>query len=209
MVFAQDNGSITGTVRYANGIAVPAATVTAKYICSGPCVMRTILPQEQTDNEGHYVFKRLSYGRYSVSAEKPEDGYPPLYLSFYTGEKQRETELSRTSKTATVDLKLSKKAGMVTGTVTDGDTANPIDAYVEFRDTADPRRSSLGRGLSAQFSVLIPSDTPVLMKVSHPGYEDWWSTHHAVVAPIQVGSGETLNLEVKLKKVSSEPSPSK
>jgi hypothetical protein len=205
---AQRYGSITGTVLDANGIAIPAAKVTAQYICVSPCVMHTALPQEQTDNEGHYVFKRLGCGRYSVSAEKPEDDYPPLYLWFYSGEKQPEVQLSGTSASVTVDLKLSKKAGIVVGTVADAETGNPIDAYVEFRATTDQRRF-LGSGLSAQFRMLVPSDTPVMMKVSHPGYEDWWFTRNAVIAPVQVGSGESLKIEVRLKKASSEQSQSR
>ena len=205
---AQEYGAITGTVLDASGIAIPDALVTAKYICVIPCVMHTALPQEQTDNEGHYAFKRLVYGRYSVSAEKQGDDYPPLYLWFYFGEKQHEVELSETSNTAIVDLELGKKAGILIGTIADIETGRPIDAYVEFRGTADQRRF-LGRGLSAQFRMLVPSDTPVMMKVSHQGYEDWWFTCNAVIAPIQVGSGEMLKLEIKLKKVASESSQSR
>ena len=53
---------------------------------------------------------------------------------------------------------------------------------------------------NARFRVLVPSDTLVLMKVSKPGYEDWFYTRNGVIVPIQRGPDEILNLEIRLKK---------
>jgi Carboxypeptidase regulatory-like domain len=204
---AQQNGTIAGTVLDRNGSAISHAKVTAQYVCLTACVMATALPQTQTDEQGHYELKRLQYGRYSVSAEKPEDDYPPLYLLFYCPEKQPEIDVSETNKTVTLDLTLTVKAGVLVGTVANSETGDPLDANVEFRSTTDPRRSLSGSGLTnARFRVLVPSDTPVVMKVSKPGYDDWFFTRDGVITPIQLGPGETLELEIKLRKASPQSS---
>jgi hypothetical protein len=166
--------------------------------------MSTVIPQTQADEQGRYEFKRLEYGRYSVSAEKPEDDYPPLWLTLYSTEKQPEVELSKANRTVTLDLTLRTKAGVLVGTVADSETGVALDANVDFRSTTDPRRSLSGSGLTnARFRVLVPSDTPVVMRVSKPGYDDWFFSHDGVVTPIHLGPDETLELEIKLKKSQS------
>ena len=39
------------------------------------------------------------------------------------------------------------------------------------------------------------------MKVYKPGYEDWFYTRNGVIVPIELRPDETLNLEIRLKKV--------
>ena len=84
----QRYGAISGTVLDRQGAAVANATVTADYVCVTPCVQRMLLDQTETDAQGRYRFKHLEYGRYSVSAEKPEENYPPLRYWFYSPRKQ-------------------------------------------------------------------------------------------------------------------------
>jgi hypothetical protein len=118
-----------------------------------------------------------------------------------------EIDVSETNKTVTLDLTLTVKAGVLVGTVANSETGDPLDANVEFRSTTDPRRSLSGSGLTnARFRVLVPSDTPVVMKVSKPGYDDWFFTRDGVITPIQLGPGETLELEIKLRKASPQSS---
>jgi len=144
--------------------------------------------------------------RYSVSAEKSEENYPPFYLAFYSPEKQPEVDVSEANKDVTLNLVLRIKAGVLVGTVADVESGAPINANVDFRSTTDPRRAVSGSGLTnAKFRVLVPSDTPVLMRVSEPGYEDWLYTRNGVIAPIKLRPDETLNLEIRLKKVASCP----
>jgi hypothetical protein len=193
--------TISGTVLDRQGSAVAHAKVTADYVCLKPCVKAIALDQTESDDQGRYGFSRVEYGRYSVSAEKPEENYPPLYLAFYSPEKQPEVDLSEANKNVTLDLVLSIKAGVLVGTVADGENGTPIDANVDFQSTRDSRRSISGSGLTnASFRVLVPSDTPVLMKVSKPGYEDWFYTRNGVIVPIELAPDETLNLEIRLKK---------
>ena len=204
----QQYGTISGTVLDRQGSAVAHAKVTADYVCKTPCVKAMPLDQAESDDQGRYEFKRLEYGRYSVSAEKPAENYPPLYLAFYSPEKQPEVDVSEANKNVTLDLVLSMKAGVLVGTVADRETGTPMDANVDFRSTTDSRRGISGSGLTnARFRVLVPSDTPVLMKVSKPGYEDWFYTRNAVIVPIQLGPDEILNLEIRLKTSASSAAP--
>jgi hypothetical protein len=200
----QQHGTISGTVLDRQGSVVAHATVTADYVCVTPCVKAMPLDQTESDDQGRYQFERLEYGRYSVSAEKPEENYPPLYYAFYSPEKQPEVDLSEINKEVTLDLVLSIKAGVLVGTVAESETGSPMDANVDFRSTTDSRRDVSASGwTNAKFRVLVPSDTPVLMKVSKPGYEDWFYTRNGVIVPIQLGPDEILKLEIRLKKSAS------
>lgn len=206
---AQHYGTITGTVLDQNGSPISKAKVTARYVCLTSCGMSGKIPQIEADEQGRYRFPRLEYGRYFVSAEKAEDDYPPLYIPFYFTQKQPEIELSETNRIGTLDLILSIKAGVLVGTVADAENGIPLDASVNFRSTTDPRRCLSGSGLTnAQFRVLVPSDMPFVMKVSRQGYDDWFFTRNGVVTPLQLGPGETMHLEIQLRKSPSEaPEP--
>ena len=57
--------------------------------------------------------------RYSVSAEKSEENYPPFYLAFYSPEKQPDVDVSEANKDVTLNLVLRIKAGVLVGTVAD------------------------------------------------------------------------------------------
>jgi len=204
----QQYGTIQGMVLDRQGSGIPHAKVTADYVCITPCIKSMALDRTETDDEGRYEFKRLEYGRYSVSAEKPDQNYPPLYLAFYSPEKQPEVDISEANKNVTLDLVLRIKAGVLAGTVADSETGTPIDANVEFRSTTDPRRWVSASGwTTAKFRVLVPSDTPVLMKVSKPGHEDWYYTRDGVIVPIKLEPDETLNLEIRMKKSRSPAVP--
>ena len=97
---------------------------------------------------------------------------------------------------------------MLVGTVADREIGIPMDANVDFRSTTDSRRWISGSGFTnARFRVLVLSDTPVLMKVSKTGYEDWFYTRNGVIVPIQLGPDETLKLEIRLKQSLSSAIP--
>lgn len=97
----QQYGTISGTVLDRQGAALAHAKVTADYVCITPCVKSMSLDQTESDDQGRYEFKRLQFGRYSVSAEKPEENYPPLYLAFYSPEKQPEVDASGNQQSPT------------------------------------------------------------------------------------------------------------
>lgn len=73
------------------GSEIAHAIVTSD-ACTTPCLKAMALDQTESDDQGRYEFERLRYGHYSVSAEKREENYPPLYLPFYSLEKQPEVD---------------------------------------------------------------------------------------------------------------------
>ena len=178
---------ISGATVYAFSIGRPTAAA---------------IPTAETDAEGYYMFKRLDYGRYSVAAAKPAEAYPtPWYVPNCAHVKYPEIGLSDENQSAKLDLRFGKKAGVLVGTVTDAGSGDPVDANVNFRCIVEPRQFVSGSGLTnARFKVLVPSDTPVSMTVSQTGFENWHFTRNGVVEPIQLAPGETLTLEIGLKK---------
>src|SRR5262245_25365420 len=160
--FGQGYGSIEGTVTDESGMASSGATVYAFSI--GRPTAKAI-PTAETDAEGHYIFKRLGYGRYAIAPAKPADDYPtPWHVPNCAHMKYAEIELSEENQSGKLDLRFGKKAGVLVGTVTDADSGNPVDANVEFRCTLEPSQFVSGSGLTnARFRVLVPSDTPVAM----------------------------------------------
>jgi|HubBroStandDraft_1064217.scaffolds.fasta_scaffold19223_1 hypothetical protein len=202
--FGQGYGLIEGTLTDEGGMAISGATVYAMRI-GRPTA--SAIPIAETDAAGHYIFKRLDYGRYVVAPAKPADGYPtPWYVPDCTQMKYPEIELSDENQSAKLDVRFGKKAGVLIGTVTDADRGNPVDANVEFRCIVDPSQFVSGSGLTnARFRVLVPSDTPVSMTVSQKGFRNWQFTRNGVVEPILLAPGEILTLEIRLKRNSAEP----
>jgi len=106
--FGQGYGSVEGTVTDEGGMAVSGATV---YAFSIGRPTAAAIPTAETDPEGHYVFKRLDYGRYAVAPAKPAEGYPtPWYIPNCAHTKDPEIELSDENQSAKLDLRFGKKA---------------------------------------------------------------------------------------------------
>lgn len=123
---------------------------------------------------GRSQFRSWIIGRYSLSAAKPDEGYPEPNSAFYTGfhAKLVVIKLSFQHQSASVALRLGKKAGILKGTVADAVTGRPVNANVEFRWVSEPQNFLSGSGLAnAQFRISVPSDVPITMVVSLAGYE--------------------------------------
>lgn len=197
---AQDYGSIAGTVVDECGKSVQGATV---YADPMDRPMAGIIPHATTDRSGSFTISMLDYGRYSVSAAKPDEGYPELYLAFYAGLRASLPVVRLTAKHqfASVALSLGNKAGILKGTVADAVTSKPLNANVEFRWALEPRNVFSGSGLTnAEFRILVPSNHPVTMVVSIEGYENWrYQTDKSPLKnSILFRPGEELHLDIRL-----------
>jgi hypothetical protein len=173
---AENYGFIEGTVVNESGSPVADARVYA-YPMDHP--MAAIVPQATTDESGTFRITTLDYGRYVVSAAKPDDGYPALLLTLYTGFRDNlpRIRLPAKQRSARVSLRLGSKTGILVGTVADAVTGKPLNANVEFRWALEPRNFLSGSGLTnAEFRIPIPSNHPVTMVVSLEGYENWGNT---------------------------------
>jgi hypothetical protein len=166
-------GSIVGTIVDAGGNLVTGATAYARPVGR---IHVGITPHASTNANGEFVIAKLGFGKYSLGAAKPEEDYPELYFAFYTGfaAKFPIVTLSAQHRSASIIVRLGKKAGILKGTVTDAATGRPLNANVEFRRVLEPKNFMSGSGLTnAQFRILVPSDTPITMVVSLDGYENW------------------------------------
>jgi len=199
--FGQDNGSVHGTVVDNSGIPVKGATVYANPL-DRP--LAGIIPQVVSDVDGSFSISKLDYGRYSVYAAKPDEGYPELSFAFYTGlhAKLLVIKLSAQHQSATVALRLGRKAGILKGTVADAVTRKPVNANVEFRWVSEPQNFLSGSGLTnAQFRILVPSDVALKMVVSLEGYENWsyQADKSSRKNALLLLPGEELNLDIRLE----------
>jgi hypothetical protein len=197
---AQDYGSIAGTVVDESGKSVQGAFVYA-HPMDRP--MSDIIPHATTDGNGSFSISMLDYERYSVSAAKPAEGYPELYLAFYAGLRANLTvvRLSAKHQFANVVLRLGNKAGILKGTVADAVTGKPLNANVEFRWALEPQNFLSGSGLTnAEFRILVPSNHPVTMVVSQEGYENWTylTDKRPMKNAILLRPGEELHLDIRL-----------
>ena len=192
--------SIAGTVVDEGGKSVHGAAV---YAHPTDRPIAGIIPHATTDGSGSLTISALDYGRYSVSAAKPDEGYPELNLAFYAGLRAnlRVVRLSAKHQFASVALSLGNKAGILKGTVADAVTGKPLNANVEFRWALEPRNFLSGSGLTnAEFRVLVPSNHPVTMVVSLEGYENWrYRTDKSPLKnAILLRPGEEMRLDIRL-----------
>jgi hypothetical protein len=192
-------GTITGTVLDESGNPVKGAIAYALNFdgTSG------LLPQGLTDQTGHFLIRRLSFGRYRVFASKKEEGYPPQDESFYGGldTPRPEVILSVDRPSETVTLRLGRRGGWVTGSVRDEATGELLETCSVSRWKED-QRAFLGGGgfVSANFRVLIPSDTPVTLRVWEWGYEAWFYRTPSGGDAISLSAGQELHIEIRLKR---------
>jgi hypothetical protein len=199
--FGQDSGSVHGTVFDKTGLRVKGAAVFAQPL-DRPMAGR--IPQDISDEHGSFTISKLEYGRYSVSAAKPDEGYPELNFAFYSGfhAKLSVTRLSVQHKSAKVALHFGKKAGILKGTVADAVTGEPLNANLEFRWVSEPQNYLSGSGLTnAHFKILVPSDVAVTMIVSLAGYENWsYTTDSGLLKnAVLLAPGEELTLDIRLQ----------
>ncbi len=162
-------GTVNGTVTYEDGKIVVGATV---YANPSGIIMVNVAPHSQTDMNGHFEIRQLSWGRYFISAAKKDEGYPDM---FFTNSGLQSVTLSPENPNVSGAIRLGPKAGILTGTVIDAVTAAPLNPCADFRWAAYPSNFLMGTGLvNAQFRVLIPSGTDVLWKVWLGGYKPWY-----------------------------------
>jgi hypothetical protein len=144
-------GSIVGTIVDAGGNLVTGATAYARPVGR---IHVGITPHASTNANGEFVIPKLGFGKYSLGAAKPEEDYPELYFAFYTGfaAKFPIVTLSAQHRSASIIVRLGKKAGILKGTVTDAATGRPLNANVEFRRVLEPKNFMSGNRLTnAQF----------------------------------------------------------
>jgi hypothetical protein len=168
---AQDGqGSIRGVVVDGHGKRVIGAKVTAMTAESTEDAERYVT----TDKKGNFNFTGLPWGKYSLAPGKPEVGFPDMSLPFYNNHAAFPTiVLAAGTPTAKARLVLQQRAAVLTGTVIDRESHEPVQATFLLR-RADHPVDLITEDLPSQYRVLVPIDTDVKLEVVAPGYKTWY-----------------------------------
>jgi hypothetical protein len=198
-------GVIQGTVTYDDGKPVSGATVYSPPMdrpSYGPA------PRAKTDEAGHFAIIHLWLGKFSVTVEKLDEDYLGTTEQFYSDGKFETATLTSQNPTATVNLHLGPKAGILTGTAADAVTGAPLTPCVEFRRAKKPNNYLTESGLvKAKYRLLIPPNTDVLIKIWYEGYSPWYypgTKDKAQARSVNLKPGEETKLDIRL-----EPDPTR
>jgi hypothetical protein len=204
----QDNrGLIDGIVTYEDRKPVMGATVYATPI-GRP--IGAIIPHAETDETGYFVIHIYPswFGRFAVTAKKEDENFPDMN-QFYSDGKFATVTLTPRHRAETVIIRLGPKAGVLVGTVADAVTGAPLNPCVELRRAKEPNNFLAGTGLvNANYHVLVPSNTDVLMKIWYRGHKPWFypgTTDKAQSRPINLKPGEEAKLDIRLEPDSKSP----
>lgn len=168
---AQQNGSVCGVVQDETGRPASMVCVEAMYIGphSGP------YDSAITDANGYYCMENVRPGEYSMSANDPMKGYPPLGILFYTlHAPEPRIRISSQSLHQIANWTIPYKAGFIRVRGTDrttGKTIQNITVLIAIRGSEKLRYIQGGWG--AETPILLPPNEDIYVKVSAEGYKPW------------------------------------
>jgi hypothetical protein len=164
------------------------------------------LPTTKSDIRGNFRFKGLKAGTYTLYVAKEEDGYAPTDSAFHYAGSVDAPQVTVYEQHAPpeVVIHLGPKAARLTGHIVDGATNKPVvwNVQITLSRVDNPNYMySTGSGLNGEFNILIPP-VPFMMKVSAPGYEDWYYRNEGSkqrADPLEVAVGADKELIVSLR----------
>jgi hypothetical protein len=193
---------ITGTVVDADGKPVSDATVSV--VQENFSSITDAYPiQIKTASDGHFDSgPTLKHALYYLYARKEKDGYPDRSSPFYrvVDFEPQTAQLFGARPEAKVDIKLGDKAGVLTGKVIDGDTDQPLDAWVSLvnMDMNGVPNTLNGKSVETKggtFRELVPENTDVYVHVRvHSGDPAW--SHFDVKVSLQPGEERSLGIRL-------------
>lgn len=200
-----EEGAISGRVIDRNGRAVEGALV----IADRSDVILRPAPRAWTGKDGAFVISGLTAGTYTLHTRKEEDGYARTDFNFYDeGETPEPNVLVYPDQaTPNVTIQFAARAAILKGVITDARTNQPLkSAQVTVRRIDYPDRF-LTTGLfwhdvPGGFRLLVPA-LAFTLKVSAPGYEDWYylnSETDATPGTLLLASETTRELKVALRR---------
>jgi Carboxypeptidase regulatory-like domain len=194
-------GEVHGFVVDPQGNPVAGATVRCDSTGAGPVLKSA--PQAQTDQNGQFTLSNLALGGYSLRAMKEEDGYPNPFWSFYNPRQAVSVNLTSDAPEAgSIRLMLEPKAAVVTGTVSDAVTGEPLSAIIHMW-RADSEIDYVDQGVLGKYRILIPADTAVRISVRSPGHQEWFNggaREASRTASMVISAGHSQELQVKLAR---------
>jgi hypothetical protein len=190
---ALSQGVIRGKVIDENGVPLVGAQVHAE-LHGVP--MGKAIRYVQSNGDGSFVIDRLDFGTFDVNGGKEQDGYPQSDWSLYADKALATVTISLERPTADVVLRLGPKAATLVGAVRDQVTGKPMNSAFLIRRSENRWVST---SAPPDFHFLIPSDTPIDVEVSAPGYKTWrYADEFGGGSPLQLQSATEKRLEVEL-----------
>ncbi len=211
------NGVIQGTAVDEKGNVVPDAQVNCYdldppknvvEVHTGPPASVT------TDRDGRFVIEHVMAGhRYGLVAQKEGVGYPDMSIGFYnpTGKLQTATAQLK-GQSLDVTVRMGPKGMRLEWDVKDVTTGEPIKGINYAMHRADGGGESaglaaVGGSAPGRYSWLIPSDIPVAIEFSAPGYQTWYypgTTDKAAKTFMATAPGQATKLNVFLQRVAQQ-----
>lgn len=196
-------GAIEGRVLDEEGNPLAGAIVDLHPI--DETVIAGSLPVAYTDEQGRFFLDGVIPGTHMIYASKEEDGYPSSYLGFFIDPSVvPKVTVHHKQVTEGVTLRLGSKAARLAARIVDAETNQPVeDAEIILYRTENPNNYfSFGLNQSGgRFQRLIPS-LPLNLKVTAPGYEDWFYGENGTQekqSVIQVAPNTTKELRIALQ----------
>jgi hypothetical protein len=115
----------------------------------------------------------------------------------FTGDTHQVT-LTAQAPSATVTLRLGKKAGYLEWTITDATTGMPMIAQLTLRPAEHPDKPGYISGPPTSHFFIYPS-MDVYLEASQVGYKAWsYSEQYTPPRPLRMAPGEHMHLDIKM-----------
>ena len=185
-------GEIRGVVTDRDGHPVSSAMV---FAVPQALTLEGVTPRSaKTGEDGKFVFGgHFSPGTYSLYSRKEKEGYPDPTDRFYADlGAETEVHLAADKPSATVEVRLGQKAGILEGRVIDVNTGAAIMARLVFYDQNGNQHFLMVKG---KYRALLPPGKDIGLMVSSPKYEP-----RVAVARLQLEPGQQVHLDIPLSK---------
>lgn len=192
----QPPGEIRGIVTDQDGRPVPSAVV---FVVPQALTLEGVSHRSaKADKNGRFVFSgRFHPGTYMLNSRKEEEGYPDTSERFYANLKaETEVDLTAEKPSATVEVPLGQKAGILEGRVVDVNTGADIVARLVFYDQDGNQHFLMVKG---KFRALLPPGKDIGLMVSSPEYES-----RVAIARLQLEPGQQMHMDIPLSKEMSD-----
>jgi hypothetical protein len=156
-----------------------------------------------TDHAGKFQIDHVKNGTYTVSAQKPEDGYDGYDLSTTPG---YEIIVSDADPLHVVTIKLGPRSGILTCLVSDKLTAKPLDPKPSIANRVKfvARGKAISSPLKGSVQVTVTADTDWTITAVAKGYREWSYTDPSdpTRSTLRLASNER-----RVVKIEMEPLP--
>jgi hypothetical protein len=206
------NGVIQGTAVDEKGNVVPDAQVNCYDLDPSKNVVEVqsgAPASVTTDKDGRFLIEHvMAAHRYGIVAQKAEAGYPDMSIGFYNPTGKLQTATARAKGQASdVTVRMGPKATRLEWDVKDVTTGEPIKGinYAMHRMDGGGESAGLaavGGSAPGRYNWLIPSDIPVTIEFSAPGYQTWYypgTTNKIAKTFMATAPGQATKLDVFLQ----------